>query len=63
MHYSKGFSFKIVIGSIACYFFNFFANNIDNYYISKVLNSILNITQTDDVEFVLGGGIPSDNVL
>ena len=63
MHYSKGFSFKIVIGSIACYFFLIFiANNIDNYYISKVLNSILNITQTDDVEFVLSGGIPSDNV-
>lgn len=63
MHYSNGFSFKIVIGLIACYFFLIFiANNIDNYYISKVLNSILNVTQTDDVEYVLSGGIPSDKV-
>ena len=57
MHFTYGFPIRAIIGLVIAYFIlTFLANNIDNIYVSRILNSILKITETDSSSFVLQSG-------
>ena len=61
MHYGYGSPLKIVIGFVSAYLIIFFlSNTIENEYISRMLISILQITEPGDVDSIIQGAIPKD---
>ena len=58
MHYTYGFPIRAIIGLVLAYFvLTFLANNIDNIYVSRILGSILKITETNTDNFSLQEGM------
>ena len=58
MHYTYGFTLRAIIGVVATYFILIFlANTIDNVYVARIINSLVRITETGNIDFTLQTGI------
>ena len=58
MHYTYGFTLRAIIGVVATYFIlMFLANTIDNVYVARIINSLVRITETGNIDFTLQTGI------
>ena len=58
MHYTYGFPLRIIIALVVTYWILLFlANTIDNVYVARILNSLVRITETGNVDFTLQTGM------
>jgi hypothetical protein len=57
MYYTYGFTFRALIGAIVAYYILFFiANNTDNEYMARILNSLIKISEPGEIDFILQAG-------
>ena len=58
MHYTYGFPLRTIIALVVTYWILLFlANTIDNEYVSRILISLLRITETGNIDFTLQTGM------
>ena len=58
IYYTYGFPLRIIIALVVTYWILvFLANNIDNVYVARILNSLVRITETGNVDFTLQTGM------
>ena len=57
IYYTYGYTFRTVVGVIAAYYILFFiANNTGNEYVARILNSLIEITESVEIDFILQTG-------
>ena len=58
MHYTYGFPLRAIIAIVLTYWILLFiANTIDNVYVARIINSLVRITETGNVDFTLQTGM------
>ena len=54
IYYTYGYTFRTVVGVIVAYYILFFiANNTGNEYVARILNSLIEITKSVEIDFIL----------